>query len=227
MEKQDLRQKTGEKFLKERIVFYAALLIGISCFLKAFLDQSWFLFFIGCLCLFACVLIKKDIRWFKEQNEILKKERINFLETLKAPDFIGPKGYGDSYVYSIHCRRDDSQRFCDILPEGSISKIMLDGGIIFTNPIPFETRKKIVKLTGEKIPFYGNIEKREYISGIVETTYYYCFASFNGRYMEHHELPYRNSKPAIQVGASGEVDDRELEKARKFLLLYNNARSEV
>ena len=226
MESQDLRQKTKEKFLNERIAFYLALLIGVFCIFKASLDHSWFLFIIGCLCIYTCVLIKKDIRWFKEHNEILEKERINFLETLKAPDFIGPKGHGHSYIYSINCRSGDSQRFCDILPEGTISKIMLDGRIIFTNPISIETRKMIVMLAKKKLPFYGNIEKREYVSGIVETTYY-CFASFNGKYMQHHELPYRNSKPAIQVENSGKVNDRELEKAGKFLAHYRNAVNEI
>lgn len=227
MEQQDLRQKTKEKFLNERISLYLALFIGVICIVKALIDQSWFLFFIGLICLYACVLIKKDIRSFKKQNEILEKKRINFLETLKAPDFIGPKGHGDSYIYSINCRRGDSHFFCDTLPEDSISKTMLDGGLIFTNPISFETRKKLVKLTSKKIPFYGNIEKHEYVSGVVETTYYYSFAAFNGRYMEHHELPYRNSMPAIQVENSGEINGRELEKARKFLKHYNSARNEV
>jgi hypothetical protein len=41
--------------------------------------------------------------------------------------------------------------------------------------------------------------------------------------MENQELPFRNCKPGVQVGNTGEVDVGELEKAQKFILLYQNA----
>jgi hypothetical protein len=97
------------------------------------------------------------------------------------------------------------------------------GGLLFTKPLPIETRKKIVKLAANKTAFYGNIAKHEYEAGKIITSYYYCFAAYNGKYMEHIELPFRNSKPAVQVTRTGEVDSRELEKARKFLFLYERA----